>query len=405
VRTVRPEVRDLREALATVRAVAAAGQGDYPFEDVLDRACRAVSGGYGFERVAISRLTSTEAGEFAVVVAAAGVTADVRGLEIALADSSLLRRACERRELVYSADAVLEQSLPSELVSESGIGAGFALPLLSEARCIGLLSGDHAGLPFELDEVETDVLNTIGVLVATLLEKELLREQMRRLDEAKTQFIALASHELRTPIQIVYGVVATLHHRGSELREEQLVELRGVAYEQAERLRRLAEQLLDLSRIDAAATEVRPQATMVRRKLEEIVLLVAEQRAGDVLIEVPPDLEVELDPHAFDRILSNLLINALRYGAAPIRLEAAQHDRHLRLRVADAGEGVAPEFVPSLFERFSRSEHADELSLRGSGLGLAIAQSFARAHGGEILYHPVEPHGACFELVLPMGTG
>jgi signal transduction histidine kinase len=395
-------VRDLRDALATVRAVAAASQGDHALEEVLDRACRAVSGGYGFARVAIWRLTSTEGGMFAVVVAAADVTTDVRGLEIALADNYLLRLAVESRELV-SASAAREKS-PSELGSESWIGSGLALPLLSEGRCIGLLSADHAGVPVELDEVETDVLNTIGVLVATLLEKELFREQMRQLGEAKTQFIALASHELRTPIQIVYGVLATLHHRGSELREEQLVELRRVAYEQADRLRRLVDQLLDLSRIDAAATEVRTQATMLRRKLEEIVLLVAEQRAGDVLIAVPADLEVELDPHAFDRILSNLLINALRYGAAPIRLEAAQHDRHLRVSVADAGEGVASDFVPSLFERFSRSDRVDELALPGSGLGLAIAQSFARENGGEILYHPVEPHGACFELVLPLRT-
>lgn len=396
-------MRDLRTALATVRAVAAASQGDHAPEEILARVCQAIAEGYAFERIAIARVVAREIGEVAIVAAAAGVEGDVRGLEIALGESPLLRRACETNALVYTAHAGHERALPAELVARYRVGSMFALPLTSEGRCLGLLTGDHAGSPFRLDELEIDVLTTIGVLVATLLEKDLLREQMRRLDEAKTQFVALASHELRTPIQTVYGVLTTLHLRGDELRKEQLVELRAVAYEQAERLRRLVDQLLDLSRIDAAATTIKPQATLLRRKLEEIVLLVAERRAREVELEVPPELELELDPDAFDRIVSNLLVNALRYGAAPIRIEAARRDRHLRLSVTDAGQGVRPEFVPSLFERFSRHEQATAPS--GSGLGLAIAQEFARAHGGEILYHPVEPHGARFELVLPAQGG
>jgi|SRR5579884_246169 len=387
-----------------VRAVAAASQGDRPLEGVMERACGAVAEAYGLDSVAVARLGSTEVGEVAVIVAAAGVAGDARGVEIAFDESPLLQRACETGALVYSADAKRERSLAAELAARFGGGPVFALPLVSEGRCLGLLMGDQGSSPFVLDELEANVLATVGVVIATVFEKELLREQMRRLDEAKTQFVALASHELRTPIQTVYGILSTLHLRGDELREEQLVELRAVAYEQAARLRRLVEQLLDLSRIDAAATTIRPRSTLLYRKVEEIVFLVAERRAREIELEVPTDLEVELDPDAFDRIASNLLVNALRYGAPPIRIEAAQHDRHLRLSVTDSGEGVAAEFVPSLFERFSRS--GDTAAREpGSGLGLAIAQSFARAHGGEILYHPAQPHGACFELVLPLQEG
>ena len=115
------------------------------------------------------------------------------------------------------------------------------------------------------------------------------------------------------------------------------------------------------------------------------------------------DLEVEVDPLAVERILSNLLTNAFRYGEPPIRVGAARCDLRLRLHVEDSGRGVPPEFVPMLFERFTRSEASLDAA-NGSGLGLSIAQAYAGAHGGEISYRDAEPHGARFEVVLPVAV-
>ena len=92
--------------------------------------------------------------------------------------------------------------------------------------------------------------------------------------------------------------------------------------------------------------------------------------------------------------------NAFRYGTPPIRVHAEQTDRHFRLSVEDTGGGVPPEFVPDLFERFTRSDRGRETP-GGTGLGLAIARSYARAHGGDLFYEDAEPHGARFHLVLP----
>jgi signal transduction histidine kinase len=128
--------------------------------------------------------------------------------------------------------------------------------------------------------------------------------------------------------------------------------------------------------------------------------MVAGERAKDIDIAVPPDLETIVDPDAFDRVVSNLIVNALRYGDAPIRVFAEQPDRYFRLSVEDRGRGVPPEFVPQLFERFTRSRTAPT-GTGGAGLGLAIAQSYAHAHGGDLLYEDAEPHGARFKLVLP----
>ena len=118
-----------------------------------------------------------------------------------------------------------------------------------------------------------------------------------------------------------------------------------------------------------------------------------------VEIDVPADLAAVADPAVIDRVISNLLANAARYGSAPIRLSAEQRDRHLRIAVEDAGQGVPDELVPRLFERFARGDAAP-----GSGLGLAIARSYARAHGGDLVYDPTGV-GARFELVVPQEGG
>lgn len=393
-------MHDLGRALSVVRAVAAASQGDRALLDVLHEVCRQVATSLGLAQVGISRTEERPDGLVAVGLTAFGTYEEQARLEMRVDETPMLTRACETRSLVYIADAGSEPALSPELVEILGVTSVFVLPLMSEERCVGFLAGDRGGLEFRLDESERDLLNTIGVVVATLLEKELLREEARRLDAAKTQFIAFASHELRTPVQAVYGVLATLHHRGSELEQQQLRHLRATAFAQADRLRHLVDQLLDLSRLDGGALSLRPASTHIRSLVEEVVLLVAQQRAVDVEVAVRDDLEAVLDRGAVDRILSNLLGNALRYGAPPVRIEAEQNDRHIRLRVLDAGPGVDTRFVPQLFDRFTRINQSGSTP-EGSGLGLAIARSYARAHGGDVLYRPNEPHGACFELVIP----
>ncbi len=113
-------------------------------------------------------------------------------------------------------------------------------------------------------------------------------------------------------------------------------------------------------------------------------------------IEVfPPELEALADPLVVERVVTNLLVNALRYGKPPVVVRAEQRDRHLRIAVEDGGPGVAEDLVPRLFERFERGRDGD-----GSGLGLAIAKAYARAHGGDLIYDPAG-RGARFELFLP----
>ncbi|MGH2994873.1 MAG: sensor histidine kinase [Gaiellaceae bacterium] len=258
---------------------------------------------------------------------------------------------------------------------------------------------------------EFELLRTLGTFAQLALERSGVHAQERearlalqQADEMKTQFVALASHELRAPAGVIHGIAQTLFLRADELQGEQLDALRRTLYEQTERMRRLVDQLLDLSRLEADAVRIDPQPFWVRNRVEEIVLMVGSEREHDMQIDVATDLEAVADPDAFDRIVSNLIVNAFRYGAPPVRVHAEQRDRHFRVTVEDRGRGVPTEFVPLLFDRFSRSETARE-EKGGAGLGLAIAKSYAHAHGGDLIYHDAEPHGARFELVLPRSQG
>jgi signal transduction histidine kinase len=225
------------------------------------------------------------------------------------------------------------------------------------------------------------------------VERALLYEELRQLDALRHRFVSIASHELRTPAAAVYGAAVTLHGRRAELSPEQVQMLQETIYEQSTRLAKLIEQLLDLSRLQAQAVEINPQRVRIADRLHGIVDLYP---GADLTLEVDDELEAEIDPVVLDRVVSNLVINALRHGAPPVVVTARQIDRHLRISVADEGPGVPESLRTQLFEQFTRGG-----TTGGSGLGLAIARSYAVAHGGDLLYRPGKAAGACFELVLP----
>jgi signal transduction histidine kinase len=255
-------------------------------------------------------------------------------------------------------------------------------------------------------EEELNLLHTLGVLTSLALDRvrlfeaeHLARLELERANQVKSRFVALAAHELRTPMTTIYGFVQTLHQRAGELDEQRKEELWQTLSQQTERMAKLIEQLLDLSRLDADAIEIKPAPLSVREVLEEIALAAADD-AGLVEIEAPEALVVPADRSALERIVGNLVTNAFRYGAPPVRIIAEQLDSQLAIVVEDAGNGVDPAFLPELFEPFTRSDHARAGAI-GSGLGLSIARSYARAHGGSLVYEPGRPYGARFRLVIP----
>jgi K+-sensing histidine kinase KdpD len=253
---------------------------------------------------------------------------------------------------------------------------------------------------------ELRLVATLAAFVGIALDRVRLFEQERssrlaleRTNEVMTNFVALAAHELRTPVTAISGFVQTLNHLGDRLSPDQQAEVRIALEDQTARLALLVEQLLDLSRLDAAAVEVRPQKVKMRSQLEQTVRSAAQAYdAMDVVLDVPPD-EAVYDPAIVDRIVTNLVTNAFRYGLPPVRVSAERHASSLQIEVEDSGPGVAPEIEETLFERFTRSGVARGRAT-GTGLGLAIARAYARAHDGDLRYER-GANGARFVLDLP----
>jgi signal transduction histidine kinase len=329
-----------------------------------------------------------------VARAALGIEEEVeQGVRIPIGQGFAGRVAAERAPIVLG--DVDQAHVLNPILREKGLKSLLGVPLLVRGEAIGVLHvGTLVHRDFERGDVE--LLQLVSERVALAIERAQLHEQALSFDRLKANFVAVASHELRTPATAVYGVFATLDARGEELSPELREELMRVGYEQADRLRRLLEELLDLSRLDTHTISLEPRPIVLRSVVAAIVQQ-AVPSGSAVEIEIPEDLAVVVDPIVLDRVLSNLLINAVRYGAPPIVVALERRGQHLRLVVEDGGEGVSEELQPRLFERFASGGGSG-----GTGLGLAIARAYARAHGGDVIYEPHD-RGGRFELILPTG--
>jgi len=328
-----------------------------------------------------------------VARAAVGIEEEVeQGVRIPIGRGFAGRIAAQRRPVILP--DVDHADVLNPILREKGIKSMLGVPLLVAGEALGVIHvGTLVPRTFTADDVE--LLQLVADRVALAIERAQLHQQMVQLDQLKANFVAIASHELRTPATSVYGVLTTLLERDAELDPELRRNLLQVGVEQGERLRRLLEELLDLSRLDSRGVNVDARPLVLATVLREIVSEVVP--AGTVVeLDVAVDLAVVADRLVLDRIVSNLLINAVRYGAEPILVSAEARDTHFRVVVEDSGAGVSPDVAPRLFERFARTESPHV----GSGLGLAIARAYARAHGGDLVYDPGDK-GARFELIVP----
>jgi signal transduction histidine kinase len=332
-----------------------------------------------------------------VARAARGIEEEVeRGVRIPVGKGFAGRIAAERRPIVL--DDVDHADILNPILREKGIKSMAGAPLLVRERVLGVI---HVGslTPRTFTPGDVDLLERAAERAAMGLEKALVHEELIRFDQVRHAFVSIASHELRTPTAAVLGAAVTLAHR--DLPPEQERELKLVLADQAQRLADLIEQLLDISRLEAHAVAIDPTPIRIRDHIQQIVRAFGPAPAAAIEIRAPGDLVVEADALAVERVMSNLVANALRHGRPPIVVSAEQVDRHLRLTVEDHGRGVPADVRPRLFDQFTRS--AESAGTPGSGLGLAIARSYAQAHGGDLLFDPGFAGGARFQLVLPVG--
>jgi K+-sensing histidine kinase KdpD len=221
-------------------------------------------------------------------------------------------------------------------------------------------------------------------------------EALRRSDELKTALLRSISHDLRTPLTSMIAGGSAL---GSPtLTEEERAELSEAIVGEGERLARLVENLLDMSRLEAGKAEPHPEPV----DLAEVLDAARESLggAGSIRLMVDPDLPmVEADAAQLERAFANLLENAVRYsGGRPVSARSRMVGDNVVVRVVDQGPGIPAGDWQRIFEPF---QHGTDAAGGGSGLGLAIARGFVESNGGSIAVESLPGQGTSFVVTLP----
>jgi signal transduction histidine kinase len=254
-------------------------------------------------------------------------------------------------------------------------------------------NGTEFPIDISLSPLETEA----GLLYAAAIRDVTER---KRLETARDDFIHHAAHELRTPLATLAALGETLALRMHEMSAENVDQALGALKRQGERASALVANLLDLSQLEGGRTEIHLEPVAIRSVVSR-VLDGAPAPDGFIVEDKTDDLAVMADPLQLDRVLTNLLSNAYRYGGRRVTVEAHRRGEDAIVSVTDDGDGVPADLVPTVLEPFTRGKTAGAVG--GSGVGLALCRRIVEAFGGSIWYEPAHPNGARFCLRLRAG--
>lgn len=220
-------------------------------------------------------------------------------------------------------------------------------------------------------------------------------ETLAVVDRQRTALLAAVGHDLRTPLTTIKASATTLRQDDVDWSGEDRAELLAAIEDAVDRLDGIVGNLLDASRLEAGALTVRPEPVALDQAIAAAVLAVPG--SADVALDVPEDLPlVSADPGLLERVLVNLVDNAVRHGGGRVEIAAAAGAESAKVTVTDHGPGVAPDRREALFRPF---EHR---SGGGIGLGLSVARGFAEAMGGALVADGAESGGLTMRLRLPL---
>lgn len=281
-----------------------------------------------------------------------------------------------------------------EILESSGLDFHTRLQeILAKSRYSGPVTEPEADAGDRIIEIRAAPLEEGALAILRDVTEE------RRIQRAKSAFIANASHELKTPLFALSGYLEMIEDEEDEEVRADFLEGMRVA---TERLQNLAKTLLDLSRLDANAVTFRMEELYLEDLLHEL-RRDFEYTGRPVRLHVEKDVPaVETDPNQLHRTLTILMDNALKYseGGSPVDLDLHRENGHAIVSVSDRGCGIPESEQPHIFERFYRAEGSSRAD--GTGLGLALAQEIMHHLGGEIRVQSKPDAGSTFSVVLPL---
>jgi PAS domain S-box-containing protein len=242
-------------------------------------------------------------------------------------------------------------------------------------------------------------------------EAEKLREDAKRLshlERTKSEFLNVASHELRGPIAVLRGYLSMLED--GTISPDELPRIMPMLSGKLQQMELLVQQMLETARLEASRFELHTEQVDVCRLAERVVgnyRAFAQDTHAVTLSRPEEPIVVSGDPRRLDTVLSNLIDNAIKYSpqGGPVRCLVARTRGRVFLSVEDAGLGISAEAMDRLFTRFGRIVTPENAHIDGTGLGLYLAREIARHHGGDILVESREGRGSRFTLTLPVQFG
>ncbi len=299
-----------------------------------------------------------------------------------------------------------------ELPLRQSARALLVVPLLSDGKIIGSISLREAYQPRQWKQMDIGLAQAVAAQAAIAVQQSRLYQKTRQqaerlleLDRQKTEFFQNISHEFRTPLTLMMGPLESVVSQKHDLPYEQAE----IALRSCRRLLRLVNQLLDIQRIDAGRVQARFRPCDLSEMIAQIVEAFrpyCEKKNLRLVSELKSCPLVYLDPEKFDKVLYNLLSNAMKFtnsgGIIAIKVEPAGD--HIRIQIKDTGIGIRTEQIPHLFERFRQAEGSVNRSYEGSGLGLALVKELVELHGGQISVESIYEAGTTFTVWLQTGT-
>ncbi|MBD2244864.1 response regulator [Nostoc sp. FACHB-888] len=286
------------------------------------------------------------------------------------------------------------------------------VPLLADGKCIGSITLHEGKKVRQWLSSDIDLAKAVAAQAAIAVQQSHLYQKTRQqaerlleLDKQKTEFFQNISHEFRTPITLIQGPLESAVAAGEGLSYSQSA----IALRNSRRLLRLVNQLLDLQRLDAGRMQPSFRPCNIVEFVSQIVESFrpyCEKKGLHLVTQLDECSTVYLDMEKFDKVVYNLLSNAMKFtpegGTISVRLKS-EHDRCI-LQVKDTGIGIVKEQIPHLFERFRQAEGSANRSYEGSGLGLALVKELVELHGGQVTVESVYGEGTTFSLWLVPGN-
>ena len=247
------------------------------------------------------------------------------------------------------------------------------------------------------------------LLIKSVLLEIQRRQEIEKIDKAKSEFISIASHQLRTPLTAVKGYISMiLEGTYGQLAEKQVRPLENV-YQSNERLIKLVNDLLNLSRLDAGKIEFSPELISLEEMVSDLIeeLRINAEKKGlymKMVKSLKPLPKIMVDQDKLRQVILNIIDNAIKYtNKGGITIELKKIDGEEEIKVSDTGEGMTKKEIESLFQMFSRATAGTQLHTEGAGLGLYVARQFIEMHGGKIwVESPGKSKGSTFYIQLPI---